>query len=66
LDGEHQLALAEEAGIELHDPCEQHPIYLHALVGTYLAAKELAITDRLIEISIGYIMFACLGFESSP
>jgi predicted HD superfamily hydrolase involved in NAD metabolism len=45
---EQQLALAVEAGIEWHDPCEQHPVYLHALVGAYLVAKELGITDRPI------------------
>ena len=48
LNCEHQLALAKEAGIELCDPCEQHPLYLHALVGAYLVAKELRIMDRLI------------------
>jgi HD superfamily phosphohydrolase YqeK len=48
LNCEHQLALAKEAGIELCDPCEQHPVYLHALVGAYLAAKELGVMDRLI------------------
>jgi len=42
------LALAKEAGIELIDPCEQHPVYLHALTGAYLVSKELKITDRLI------------------
>jgi HD superfamily phosphohydrolase YqeK len=48
LSSEDQLALAEEAGIELCDPCEQHPVYLHALVGAYLVAKELGITYGLI------------------
>jgi predicted HD superfamily hydrolase involved in NAD metabolism len=42
------LALAKEAGIELRDPCEQHPIYLHAPVGAYLVSKELRVTDGLI------------------
>jgi HD superfamily phosphohydrolase YqeK len=48
LSSEDQLALAEEAGIELLGPCEQHPVYLHALVGAYLVASELGITDHLI------------------
>jgi predicted HD superfamily hydrolase involved in NAD metabolism len=61
LDGEHQLALAEKAGIELHDSCEQHPIYLHALVGAYLAAKELGVTDRLILDAIAAHSYAGNG-----
>ncbi len=48
LSHEYQLALAEEAKIEWCDPCEQHPLYLHALVGAYLVSKESIITDRLI------------------
>lgn len=48
LNSEYQLVLAEEAGINWCDPCERHPVYLHALVGAYLVAKELGITDCLI------------------
>ena len=61
LNSEHQLALAEEAGIELCDPCEQHPVYLHALVGAYLVAKELGITDRLILDAIAAHSYAGNG-----
>jgi predicted HD superfamily hydrolase involved in NAD metabolism len=39
------LAMAQEAGIELSDPCERHPVYLHAPVGAYLVSRELNITD---------------------
>ena len=48
LTSERQLALAQEAAIEFGDPCECHPVYLHAPVGAYLVAKELGITDCLI------------------
>lgn len=67
LNSEHQLALAEEAGIELRDPCEQHPVYLHALVGAYLVAKELGITDRLILDAIAAHSYAGNGhnFDAS-
>ena len=61
LSSEDQLALAEEAGIELRDPCEQHPVYLHALVGAYLVAKELAVTDRLILDAIAAHSYARAG-----
>ncbi len=45
LSGEEQLALAEEGGIELPDPCDRHPDYLHAPVGAYLVARDLSVTD---------------------
>lgn len=61
LSSEDQLVLAEEAGIELCDPCEQHPVYLHALVGAYLVAKELGITDRLILDAIAAHSYAGTG-----
>jgi predicted HD superfamily hydrolase involved in NAD metabolism len=67
LSNEYQLALVEEAGIELHDPCEQHPVYLHALVGAYLVAKELGITDRSILDAIAAHSYAGNGhgFDTS-
>jgi predicted HD superfamily hydrolase involved in NAD metabolism len=61
LSNEHQLALAEEAGIELCDPCEQHPVYLHAPVGAYLVAKELGVTDRLVLDAIAAHSYAGNG-----
>ena len=61
LSHEEQLALAAEAGIELCDPCEQHPVYLHALVGAYLVSKELGITDRLILDAIAAHSYAGNG-----
>lgn len=42
------LAMAQEAEIALSDPCERHPVYLHAPVGAYLVSKELNVTDDLI------------------
>jgi HD superfamily phosphohydrolase YqeK len=61
LSTEYQLALLEEAGIELHAPCERHPVYLHALVGAHLVAKELGITDRLILDAIAAHSYAGRG-----
>ena len=61
LSHEEQLALAAEAEIELHDPCERHPVYLHALVGAYLVSKELRITDRLILDAIAAHSYAGNG-----
>jgi predicted HD superfamily hydrolase involved in NAD metabolism len=48
LNDEQLLVLAQEAGIKLSDPCERHPVYLHAPVGAYLVSKELNVTDDLI------------------
>lgn len=61
LSSEQLLALAQKAGIELRDPCEQHPVYLHALVGAYLVANELGITDRLIVDAIAAHSYAGNG-----
>ena len=61
LDQTHQLALAEEAAIELRDPCERYPVYLHALVGAYLVAKELDIKDSLILDAIAAHSYAGNG-----
>lgn len=63
LSSEHQLVLAEEAKIELRDPCERHPVYLHALVGAYLVAKELDIADRLILDAIAAHSYAGNGYN---
>ena len=48
LQTQHQLALADETKINFAHPCEQHPIYLHGLVGGYFVFKELGITDARI------------------
>jgi predicted HD superfamily hydrolase involved in NAD metabolism len=61
LNSEQLRALAEEAGIELRDPCERHPVYLHALVGAYLVANELGITDSLIVDAIAAHSYAGTG-----
>jgi HD superfamily phosphohydrolase YqeK len=41
-------AVEQGAGIELSDPCERHPVYLHATVGAYLISRELNVTDKLM------------------
>ena len=48
LEPEQQLALIEEAGVELRHPCERHPVYLHATASACLISKEFSITDRLL------------------
>jgi predicted HD superfamily hydrolase involved in NAD metabolism len=48
LSPERQMALIEEAGIDLADPCERHPVYLHALAGAYLISRDMGITDSAI------------------
>lgn len=63
LDLAHQLALAKEAAIELRDPFERHPIYLHALVGAYMVAKELDIKDPLILDAIAGHSYAGNGMN---
>jgi len=61
LNSEQQLAIAEEVKIELRHPCERHPVYLHALVGSHLVEKELGITDHLILDAIAAHSFAGNG-----
>jgi predicted HD superfamily hydrolase involved in NAD metabolism len=48
LDLEQLLVLAEEAHFEFNNPCERHPVYLHAPVGAYFVSKELGVTDNLV------------------
>jgi predicted HD superfamily hydrolase involved in NAD metabolism len=40
--------LADEARIVCHQPCERHPIYLHAPVGAFLADRYLGVRDVAI------------------
>lgn len=46
LEPEQQLALVEEARIEMRYPCEHHPVYLHAPASAALISREFDITDR--------------------
>lgn len=48
LHHEDQLALAKEAGIRFLDPCERHPIYLHASVGAYLVSRDVGVQDPMV------------------
>lgn len=45
---EQQLAMASECRINFAHPCEQHPIYLHGMIGAHFVFKELGITDDVI------------------
>ena len=58
LEPERQLGLAEEAGITLSCDCERHPVYLHALVGSYLVSRELGVSDDLIVDAIATHSYA--------
>ena len=61
LSSKQQLALAEEAKIEFCDPCERHPVYLHALAGAALITKEFGITDVMILDAIAAHSYAGHG-----
>jgi len=65
LDGAQLLALAQEGGIELFDPCEQHPVYLHALVGAYLVQRDLHITDQEVLRAIAAHSYARDGLSGN-
>ena len=41
-----QLELAAEFGVELDDPCERHPVYLHGLVGAALLRRRGLCADE--------------------
>ena len=42
---QEMIRLASEAGITFCQPCERHPIYLHAPVGAFLAERCLGVSD---------------------
>ena len=42
------LTLAQEADLVATQPWETHPVYLHAPVGAYVAAKALGVTDQAV------------------
>jgi predicted HD superfamily hydrolase involved in NAD metabolism len=42
------LAFAENVAIPLRDPCDRHPVYLHALVGAYQVEHRLGVTDAAV------------------
>jgi len=48
LDRRKQLTLVREAGIQLQDPCDRLPVYLHAPASACLVSKEWGISDRLL------------------
>ncbi len=44
------LALAEETDVAFDDPCERHPVYLHATIGAHLTRTLCNIHDaRILE-----------------
>ena len=59
------LALAEEGGIELSDPCDQHPVYLHALVGAFLVQRDLEISDPEVLRAIAAHSYARDGLNGN-
>ena len=48
MDHGGQMALAEEAGIDITHPCDRDPMYLHAPVGAHVAFKELGEDDPAV------------------
>ncbi len=64
LSPEQQLALAEEAGVHFFDPCERHPVYLHAPASAYLISRELKIMDTLILDAISAHSYSLDGARS--
>lgn len=65
LEAEQLLALAEEGGLELSAPCDQHPVYLHALVGAYLVKRDLDISDQEILRAIAAHSYARDGLAGN-
>jgi predicted HD superfamily hydrolase involved in NAD metabolism len=63
MEREHQMALAEEAGIEFRHPCERDPFYLHGPVGAYVASTRLGVDDPVILSAISMHTFC--GQEGS-
>lgn len=47
-----QRLLAAELGVELNDPCDQHPVYLHGLVGAALLRDRGLCADEDVLDSI--------------
>ena len=48
MESEHQLALAEEGGVDIGHPCERDPFYLHGPVGAYVVSRQLGIGDPTV------------------
>jgi predicted HD superfamily hydrolase involved in NAD metabolism len=65
LEAEQLRALADEGRIELTDPCDQHPVYLHALVGAYLVQRDLDISDREVLRAIAAHSYARDGLAGN-
>jgi predicted HD superfamily hydrolase involved in NAD metabolism len=52
------LSFAEEARLTFREPCEQHPVYLHATVGAYLVEKTFQITEPSVLAAIATHSYA--------
>jgi predicted HD superfamily hydrolase involved in NAD metabolism len=63
LSVERQLALSKESGLYSAEPCDYHPVYLHASTGAYLVSKELGITDSTILGAIATHSYAINGHD---
>lgn len=61
MGSEHQQEMAERTGIERKYPCENHPVYLHALVGAHLVRTETDITDKSVIDAIAFHQHAGNG-----
>jgi predicted HD superfamily hydrolase involved in NAD metabolism len=65
LSQEQLLALAQEGAMVLADPCDWHPVYLHALVGAYLVQRDLDISDPDVLRSIAAHSYARDGLTGN-
>lgn len=61
MEREYQVALAEEAGIDIRHPCERDPFYLHGPVGAYVVSKKLGVDDPVVLSAISMHTFCGQG-----
>jgi predicted HD superfamily hydrolase involved in NAD metabolism len=52
MESSRQMALAEEAGVDIRHPCEWHPFYLHGPVGAYVVSRQLGVGDPTVLMAI--------------
>ena len=61
MEGEHLQEIADKNGIDRNYLCENHPVYLHALVGAHLVRTETDIADSSVIDAIAFHSYAGNG-----
>ena len=61
MDSEHQQEIADRNGIDLKHLCENHPVYLHAIIGAHLVRTETDIVDSSVIDAIAFHSYAGNG-----